>query len=513
MFKKISHIEGLKDEAEILFSTSFNYFFPEAARSRLCLLPVTEITLSGLRKLGDLMADSGAPPPGDAETAYDSNTPAIFTYFGQFIDHDLTARTDRDSTLTALGRGEPIIPLDPDEVIATLRNGRRPQFDLDSVFGDGPGLADSSVAATTQSQILYNANLTLNVFDDESGRIDLPRKEVTDLAGKVSHTAVIADMRNDENINISQLHTAFLKFYNAVYSNQSGSNKEKYIRARQLVRWAYQYVVINDYLMTVCDQAVVRDTLANGPRFIGATAGKGDAFMPLEFSTAAFRFGHSMIRPFYRLNAISGNVTITDLLGPNGNPNNFDTDGQLKARRVIDWQNFAGPGSTVQKARKIDTRIARGLFNLPLGARSADPVLKHLARSNLLRGYNLSVPTGQAVCDAFGIIPMTPKEIRQDQGNEIAALMEDTYLDNRTPLWFYILREAAYQQNGERLGELGSRLVCETMIGLMKQDPNSYLNNMHDPAVKVNGIDVNSGYGGTIKQLTNILEFAGVAAF
>jgi hypothetical protein len=51
------------------------------------------------------------------------------------------------------------------------------------------------------------------------------------------------------------------------------------------------------------------------------------------------------------------------------------------------------------------------------------------------------------------------------------------------------------------------------MIGLMKQDPNSYLNNMHDPAVKVNGIDVNSGYGGTIKQLTNILEFAGVAAF
>ncbi|GAB3678168.1 peroxidase family protein [Salinisphaera aquimarina] len=503
MFTKINHIDGVTGDDEILFSTPFDYFFPEAARSRLCRLPETEATVAGLKRLGDLMADPGEI--GDPQESFDSTIPAAFTYFGQFTDHDITARTDREGAVSEIGRAEPVRPADPDFVVANMRNGRRPQFDLDSVFGDGPGLAGASAAATTQSQLLYDSDLKLVAFAD-GDRVDLPREAGT-------HNAIIADARNDENVIIGQLQTAFLRFYNAAHDAQPGSdNKQKYIRARQLVRWAYQYVVVNDYLKQVCDPAVVDDTLANGPRFIGATSGKGAAFMPLEFSAAAYRFAHSMIRPFYRLNATSGEVGIGDLLGPAGRATNFDaSDGQLIPARVVDWSLLVGSGSGVQMARKIDSKISRGLFTLPVGGRATDPVLRHLARSNLLRGYSLSLPTGQAICDAFGILPLSTADIKDGESPEMVEMLEDTYFDHRTPLWYYILREAAVQQDGNRLGEVGSRLVAETMVGLVKQDHNSYLNNLHDDAIDIElGVTLDES-SAAVGGLAGLLDFAGVS--
>ena len=504
MFEKISHIEGPSIEREILFSTPFNYFFPDAARSRLCLLPESTDTVAALRELGRVMAD-----PGDTSSqSLDSATPAIYTYFGQFIDHDITARTDRDTDTSFIGRNEPVTQRDPDEVITSLRNGRRPQLDLDSVFGDGPALAGTASPVTitpySQSQKLYDDHFKLVTFED-SGRRDLPRED--------NRAAIIPDERNDENLNISQLQFAFLKFFNQVYAEQpnSHSDKQKYIRSRQLVRWAYQYVVVNDYLKTVCDPNVVEETLANGPRYFSSTAGRGDTFMPLEFSAAAFRFGHSMIRPEYQPNASQSPINIMDLLGFAAKDSYFDSgDKQLKQAFEVDWNFYARGGANVQFARKIDTRIAHGLSDLPLGERQVDPILSHLARSNLLRAYNLSIPTGQAVCDAFGVPFLTPEEILNGEEANIKDVIENAYFHHRTPLWYYVLRESAVQKQGECLGEIGSRLVAETIIGLLKQDPNSYLNNQTDPAVKNKAVDVKSGAGGRINELTDILKFADV---
>ena len=93
----------------------------------------------------------------------------------------------------------------------------------------------------------------------------------------------------------------------------------------------------------------------------------------------------------------------------------------------------------------------------------------------------------------------------------IADVVKEAYFHHRTPLWYYVLREAMVQQSGERLGEVGSRIVCETMVGSLKQDANSYLNNRSDAAVKVNGIDVKPGPGGVIRTLSDLLKFAGFA--
>jgi hypothetical protein len=130
-----------------------------------------------------------------------SNIPAIYTYFGQFIDHDTTARTDREGAVTSIGRWEPIGRLDPDFVVANLRNGRRPDFDLDSVFGEGPALAGlgGSNPATSQSQVLYDSDFKMKLFTD-GGRRDVPRTP--------SRVAIIPDARNDEYINLSQMQYA-----------------------------------------------------------------------------------------------------------------------------------------------------------------------------------------------------------------------------------------------------------------------------------------------------------------
>ncbi|MEE4024094.1 heme peroxidase family protein [Gordonia sp. PKS22-38] len=501
MFSKFRHTGEVATQDELLFTTPFGYMFPDAAHSASHLLPESPETLTALRQLGDAMASDVIAAPND------SDIPAMFTYLGQFIDHDLTARTDRESATSTLGRGEPVTPRDPDEVVAHLRNGRRPQFDLDSVFGDGPSLAQGS---ETESDTLYTPDFHLHVFNPTATRRDVPRGP--------SRGAVIADGRNDENPNISALHCAFLLLYNKIYDAQvAGTPACKHIRARQLTRWAYQYVVVQDYLPTVCDQAIVIDTLVNGPRYYGNTAGHGQNFMPLEFSTAAFRFGHTMIRPEYRLQTTEPTISVMDLLGPsrpdvNGDPIGtfFDTTDavphQLRDSAILDFTLFAGTGPNVQMARKIDSNIARGLGMLPLGDRQGDPILGHLAKSNLIRGYSLSVPTGQACCEAMGVKPMSRKDMADGESADVAAVLTDTALGQRTPLWYYILREAGAQAGGNHLGELGSRIVCETIVGSLKTDPNSYLN-ANDLAVTPLGINVG---GAVISTLTELLNHAGV---
>jgi hypothetical protein len=504
MFERISHLSGIVSEDEILFSTRFDYLFPEAARSRLCLVPDTEETTAGLRALGTAMASDDLVSPNDPN---ESGVPAIFTYFGQFIDHDITARTDREGMVTSIGRAEPVNRLDPDHIIANLRNGRRPAFDLDSVFGEAPGLAGLAGPnpARTVSNQLYDANFQLKLFED-AGRRDVPRS--------ASRSAIIPDGRNDENPNLSQLQYAMMAFYNRVHDAQTGGDAAAYIRARQLCAWAFQYVVVEDWLKTVCEPLIVDDTLANGPRFFGDAAGQGGSFVPLEFSVAGFRFAHTMIRPSYQANAGAALVPITEMLGFAGKDQFFDAASsgveQLKQESVIDYNFFARGGSNTQMARKMDSKIARGLGLLTLEGRETDPVLGHLARANLLRSKNLSIPIGQAIADGFGVLPLSPSEILSGEDPAIADVLTTYSFHQRSPLWYYILREAKVQQDGERLGEVGSRLVCETIIGMIKSDPSSYLNNRHDAAVRANGIDVIPGPGGIINEITDILRTAGV---
>ncbi len=481
-------------DGEITFSTPFGYMFPSLSRDPASKLPVGKETVAALKKLGNAMAD---PSAGNKPDSLDSSMPAIFTYFGQFIDHDITAQTDREIGDFTIG-GESIEPIPPAKVVEGLRNGRRLQLDLDSVYGDGPGLIPG---VTTTAGELYDSEQRMRLFEGKH-HIDVPR---------LDGVARIADERNDENVVVSQFQAAMIKFHNVV-ANIAGQRFESdYAEGRQLVRWAYQYIVANEYLPTVCHPAIADDILRNGPRFFNPLFQSGNVFMPLEFSVAGFRFGHSMIRPRYRLNKDT-TLSIFDLLMPaaerpatEGMPGREPlVDKQLKSEFAVRWENFVG--EKAQKARRIDSKISQGLFTLGFDGNPAS-VLNHLAQRNLLRGYLLSLPTGQAVAKAMGIVALSEAELLADAPAEVAEAFALGGFGERTPLWYYVLREAEIQAGGNSLGAVGSGIVAETLIGLLKADPNSYLNGAPPGVVTDEGIRV-GGSVGKVSSLADLLRGA-----
>ncbi|WP_282054278.1 peroxidase family protein [Maribacter luteus] len=498
MLNNVSHIVGTKESSEILYDTNFGYIFEYLSNCNDHLLPEGCKTIEHLKKLGEMMADMGSP--SDPQVNLDSTIPAVYTYLGQFIDHDITARTDRDSEFQNLDEPEKIKPLHPREVVANLKNGRRPQLDLDSVFGEGPSF--NSKYSAQADKLFNNTSLNLFIEDSPSGYLDLRRN---------NKKALIADARNDENLIVSQLHGVFIKLFNKINTaiEPGLSNHEAYCRARQLTRWAYQYVVVNDYLLQVCDSAVVSDVTSNGPFFFNTHI----PFMPLEFSVAGFRFGHSMIRPFYQINDTTSKK-IMEILGPGMN-GLVDGTGKLKPENVVKWSNFSSfnNATPTNLARKIDPFIAKGLFDLSVlgeGVPMPPNVLASLTQRNLLRGYMLSIPVGQAVAEAMRITPLTHQELVEGLNEEQECVLYDSGFTARTPLWYYVLQESKVQQNGNRLGYVGSKLVAETLYGLVKGDFNSYLNNYDDNAVTPEGILL-PGRPDPIKTISDIFSYAEVA--
>jgi len=499
---RIHHAQGVEVGTEISFTTPFDYLFPTLARDPDALIRNDSDTVDALIALGQAMIE----PVSATNDIFDSRTPAIFTYLGQFIDHDLTARTDRDGDVTRLEPPHDVAPIAPDTVVTTLRNGRRPQLDLDSLYADGPGLIANEFAQLNQSVAesfgLYEpGTLRLNVEPRGSKRIDLPRGP--------DGTARIADMRNDENVIVGQLHAAFLAFHNAVAEKARGSAHARYVRGRQLTRWAYQYVVLNEYLPTVCAPAIVADAIANGPRYFGPAAVRGGVFMPLEFSVAAFRFGHTMIRPSYRLRG-EDERTIDTLFFPastfDGRPPLLDDGNRLDEAFLVEWDRFAPGGQRLQFARKFDYLLSRGLDNLRFET-SAEAALRQLPVRNLLRGFSLSIPTGQAVARAMGVEPLPDFLVMAEDTQALRDALSSHDFTTRTPLWYYVLREASIHGKGQTLGAVGSRIVAETLVGLVKSDPNSYLNNRHDPAVTEHGILCG---GDRVDSISAILQIADV---
>lgn len=373
--------------------------------------------------------------------------PAGYTYFGQFIDHDLTF----DPT-SQLGREN-----DPDEV----QNFRTPRFDLDSVYGTGP-----------HGQPHLYDNFRLRHFSD-NGHDDLLRIRNDE---QERATAIIGDPRNDENAIVGQLHLAFIKAHNRAQGeveDQVGlPPEEAFFEARRVCRWHYQYLAVHDFLERLVGADVLGEVLnrdADGfPLFsFRHYDPKYRAFMPVEFSVAAYRFGHSLIRPSYRLR--SGTEPIPVFV-PEPEPSATDDlrgFGPLHPELALDWRMFFDRlgGDGFQLARRIDDKLSTGVTGLPFEGGES------LARLNLERGRALGLPSGQSVAAAMCVSRLENDELGinsldADVRNEVR---------NNTPLWFHILREADTRGGGKRLGPVGARIVAEVIIGLIKLDPLSYL--------------------------------------
>ena len=518
----------------------FGYMFPSAPG------PGRPIASAVLDLLGDGMIDQGARPDIDAIAP-------VFTYFGQFIDHDITANTDRE--IPGVG-GQLVIdqptlnPVQRDLVVAAVTNLRNATLRLDSLYGDGPtptGLeaAMRDGARMRLGELSPGPNFHTPVKPPNDGLADLPRVGTLVKAGVInaadvpaallsggtaaeSRKALIGDSRNDENLVVAQFHVAFLRFHNAVVDAQgAGDTPAAFADAQKLVRHVYQWLVINAYLPAVADKAVVDAVVAGAAPIYGKfydslknQIAPGELPMPLEFSVAAFRYGHSLIRARYDYNQnFTGSAAATfeqlfqftgnDAVAPIGGP--IAAAPTLPNNWPIDWNRFLGRSGDppFRFARAIDTALAPPLSDM---VNQGAGVFRHLAKRNLRRGWIMNIPSAQSVAKAMTAAGHPPARVLTEaeimEGAIASSALpadEKATLAQATPLWFYVLKEAEKVNDGRRLGPIGSRLVAETLVGLVVNDPQSYWH-----------LDVGGGAwkpkvgAQKIESMADMLKFAGV---
>ncbi len=400
---------------------------------------------------------------------------AGMTFLGQFIDHDMTL--DVTSSLERQA--------DPEQI----DNFRTPTLALDNVYGSGPDASPHLYQRANPSKFLI-----------ESGGVkdDLPRNS--------EGVAIIGDPRNDENLIVSQLQLAFLKFHNAVVdriASPSLRGAELFCEAQRLVRWHYQWIVLHEFLPLTCGEAMVADVLQHGRKFY---KWKNEPYIPVEFSVAAYRFGHSQVRPSYRVNFTSngGGAMFAMVFGnPGANPADpDDLRGRCRApRRFIGWPTFFNFGDgNARPNKKIDTLLSSALFSLPPTV-VASPSLPNnpgsLAQRNLLRHLTFALPSGQRVAKAMHIDVIDAAAMP-----ELKALK----LDTATPLWYYILKESELKAAGEHLGPVGGRIVAEVLIGLLQGDKQSYLS--QDPDWTPSLPTVDASHQGSRFSMIDLLTIA-----
>lgn len=451
----------------------FDYMFAGwTAEDRL---PQTKETLAQLRVLGGAMKDS----EGEAS---DSGIPAAYTYFGQFLDHDITLDT---TSGTIADLDDPA--LQPLRDLAGLRNERTAATELDSVYFLGvPRQQDKKnrLRLSAVSNLNGNAPPLLRPAG---------KKDLNDLPRQARHAdkdedraAIIGDPRNDENTIVAQLHTAFLKAHNTLVDGGLDFDQ-----ARREMILRYQSVILDDFLPKICHEATYQKIRKDGPAF-WVVDKREDLFMPAEFAFAAYRFGHSMVRTNYDFN-INFNPS-----GPPGAPLDFlfvftalsgqlgfqgqETD-TLPENWIIEWERIlpVESGGAVQNAHAIDTRLTNFLFELrdKLGNKETGELAPLLATRNLLRGYLVGLPTGQAVAKAMGLVPLSGVVLEASLPTQALKDAAKPFLD-RSPLWFYVLAEAGANSgqgggDGKRLGEVGSTIVMETLYNLVKHSEVSIL--------------------------------------
>jgi hypothetical protein len=436
--------------------------------------------IANLAALADAMTAT-FDRPTDGPDPEESGIPALYTYLGQFIDHDITF--DPVSMLTKMQ--------DPDGLV----DFRSPALDLDNIYGRGPN--DQPYMYDGLKFRLGDALIGQGVPDAN----DLPR-----FAGR----ALIGDPRNDENSIVSQLQGLFHRFHNRMIDDNAGLDFEA---AQQRVRFHYQYMILNDFLPRIIHSAVLDDLKTAGHYDRGKIKyfhWKNLPFMPVEFSVAAYRLGHSMIRPGYRLNAADDMLLPIFPKPDQGFPVGLTGFQTMAAGRAIDWGRFIdvdvrGYGADgqdvvnkqrLQFAYRIDPSLVNPLATLPPSVVSDPP--PSLGQRNLERGWRLGLPSGQSVAKAMRIAPLNDDQIligkaldQQDPGVNPVSIdqIANGVFANNCPLWTYILAEAVQHKTPvtvpvtdgpgtittPQLGPVGGRIVAEVILGLMFGDGSSML--------------------------------------
>lgn len=452
---------GLRDDEPL---TEYDFMFGELLTDPENLLPATDPneTIKVLTDLGNSMRlGSGVFKL--------SSIPSAYTYFGQFVDHDVslaaisksTPELANPCTITRFGPD----PLKPEAVTATFKNKRNSFLQLDTIYKGSPPRNDALLILGKLSK----SDHPIHTADADN---DVPRQTNND------KTAIIGDPRNDQTLIISQLHVAFMRAHNEVV--KSGKS---YSDARKLLIQHYHWLIIKDFLPRFARPEILQQVLAGEK--LRYQPGTSPFYIPLEFTVAAYRFGHAQSLHSYYYNDNFQGQGLSSLF-------TFPALGKyptLPEKGVIQWEHFLGIGDFLNWARVPNPSVVEPLSNVLGPTGTPLPCERSLAKMDLLRGYSWGLPTGQAVARALGYQELSAAEIESvSVSSEMTSILQSG-LSSRTPLWFYILAEAAWAQAHDHpypepdprsklrgfLGKVGSRIIAEVLIGLIRESPDSIL--------------------------------------
>jgi hypothetical protein len=327
-----------------------------------------------------------------------------------------------------------------------------------------------------------------------------PDPRAADVLRDGSGRAVLGDPRNDENRIIAQMHTIFIRFHNQLADRVAAehprwSKTRVFEEAQRQTRLHYQWAVLTDFLPMIVGRDMVRSVLPDlrNPAPNLAYYNPCSDAMPVEFSVAAYRFGHSMVRPLYRINPTLSRLPVfstgdpsTNLAGFSPPPSNFGIDWgfffPMDANRVL---------PRPQTSYKLDNSLVFPLGLLPLPEIGTGPA--SLAKRNLLRSMQLGLPSGQDVARAMGVRVLRDDQIligkaTGEEEDAVAITSISRSFAGKAPLWTYVLAEATARafdvRDGQihgtqrapmRLGPVGGRIVTETFVGLLAADRSSIL--------------------------------------
>jgi hypothetical protein len=487
------------------------------------------VTVANLGVLADAMLEPGG--------GFDTTFGAVSTYLGQFFDHDITLDLEPQPSqnFSFAGNGARAPLTDPNG--NTVYDYESKKFDLSSLYGGGPKVSPQLYADDVHFLVPKNIN----------GVLDLPRN--------ADGSAIIVEKRNDENQITSQLHLAFLLFHNKV-ADTLGLGFDA---TRKLVIQYYQWIIFTEFMPLLFGQSTINAMLAGHHRVYDPGADTARPIMPVEFSAAAYRFGHSMIRNAYSLNPVispnnknarnllfSGVGGATGPVGGTGTPMNpvGDLHGgyPLTSDHVIDWGNFVNElfdssklGQSLQVFKQIGGdglhMIGQSMFGQPpgqplVGTGAGMPIgglsgvqpsgSNSVAYRDLIRGFFYQLPSGQEVAAAYGLTPLAP-----------TTVIDPTVVPgftSGTPLWFYVMYEAYNQNkngptvndydntgtNGDAqqvaLGPVGARICTDVFLKILQLDNRGILNGQFIPGPPIAPAAGQFG-------IADLLVFAGVASY
>lgn len=420
--------------------------------------------------------------------------PSGYTYLGQLVAHDLVQTSQ-------------VFPnLEGDR--AVLRNSRTFGLDLDTLYGPGPAACPHAYAV--QADHTFRTRLRLSRMSQSSPDVqgasppfrDIGRGRAclaNDAVSEGSTEALLADPRNDDNAVLSQVTTIFIHLHNAVLAGvererplvppypASSWRERQYLLARRLVTDAYRAVLRHDLLPRIIDTTVLAHYAKNPTRMLDAADGR----MPLEFSHAAYRFGHAMVRPRYSLNDRHDPFDIETVMRHTSRrqPQRLP----LNENWIVQWSRFfdLGNGSPVNLSRRIAPHFSHGL-ELPANGYSFpdDQTPRTLAQRDFLRSAAVHLWSVRALVDEIGrrqrdlisrsraladlddTLQQLEQWLRQQRESGVTQFSDEEVaaIAQEPPLLLFILFEAALEADGRHLGTLGSIIVGETLMKQLDAD-------------------------------------------